>query len=338
MQKINVGIVGASGMIGATIFKLLMDDNLFVQANIYCFASTARSITIYDHVIELEQFSLEAVKKCHIVFLAVSGDFAKQYAKAIIKQGSLVIDNSSAWRYDEEVPLIVPEINLNSFDVNKHKLIANPNCTTILLNMVLWPIHLHYSIKKVLVSTYQAVSGAGYLGINELSEQTSQHLNNSIDKGYDTVFAHDIAFNVIPCIDTVQKNGYSREEMKVVWESRKIMNIPDLLISCTAVRVPVFRSHSETVIIETDQDVDINKVRKLLDNFPGVILMDDPVNNIYPMPLNTSEKTEVKVGRIRNNLIFANKGIELFLCGDQVLKGGAFNAVQIAKHYMKHIN
>ena len=195
--------------------------------------------------------------------------------------------------------------------------------------MALWPLHQAFGLKKVIISTYQAASGAGAEGMSELLEQTAVHLNDGTSAN--KVFAHPLPFNVVPHIDAFQPNGYTKEEMKVVWESQKILRLPDLALSCTSVRVPTLRAHAEAIVIETERPITAEGARAALAKAPGVVIVDDTANKVYPMPLNASGKYDVEVGRIRQNLVFGDHGLEFFVCGDQLLKGAALNAVQIAE-------
>ena len=259
--------------------------------------------------------------------MAVSGDVSKEWAPKIAAQGAVVIDNSSAWRYDPAIPLVVPEINAAA--ARGHRLIANPNCTTAVLVVALWPLHKAFGLKRVIVSTYQATSGAGAEGMEELIEGTKAVLAGQTP--VNKVFQYPIPFNVIPHIDVFQDNGYTKEEMKVVWESRKIMGLPDLVASCTAVRIPTMRVHAESVTIEFERPATPEAARALLASAPGVKLVDDPANRRYPLPLTATGAYDVEVGRIRQSLVFGANGLDLFLAGDQLLKGAALNAVQIAE-------
>jgi aspartate-semialdehyde dehydrogenase len=259
----------------------------------------------------------------------------------VVANNCLLIDNSSAFRYEDDVPLVVPEINPEAARAH-NGVIANPNCTTAIAAVALWPLHQKFGLKKVIVSTYQATSGAGAKGMAELVNQTGEVLQQS---GGDATkladcqvtpeaFAHPIAFNLIPHIDSFQENGYTKEEMKVTWETRKIFGDPNLKISCTAVRIPTLRAHSESIVIETEKPISVEQAREVLAEAPGVDLVDNISENVYPMPLNASGKFNVEAGRIRQNLIFGENGLELFVCGDQLLKGAALNAVQIAKLFV----
>lgn len=232
-----------------------------------------------------------------------------------------------------DIPLVVPEINGET--TKKSKLIANPNCTTAIGLMALWPLHKLFGLKKIIMSTYQAASGAGQEGMEELQEGTKVWLEGG--KPVNNIFAHPLPFNLIPHIDKFQENGYTKEEMKVVWESRKICGLPDdFPVSCTAVRIPTIRAHSESIIIETERPVDIAQAREALANTPGVKLVDDVSNNQYPMPLTATGQYDVEVGRLRKSLIFGDYGLEFFVSGDQLLRGAALNAVLVAEEMVKN--
>merc|ERR1719287_114442 len=232
----------------------------------------------------IEEFTLEAARECDVVFLAVSGDFALEWVpKITADDGPLVIDNSSAYRYDPEVPLVVPEINAEAATKSKKKIVANPNCTTAIALMALAPLHKEFGIKRCIMSTYQAASGAGAPGMKELEEGAAQFVRG--EKVESSVFAHQLPFNVIPHIDKFLDDKYTKEERKVTWETRKIMDLPDLPVSCTCVRIPTLRAHAESITIETEKPIDIAKAFEVLRAAPGVELVDDVANNRYPMPL-----------------------------------------------------
>lgn len=234
----------------------------------------------------------------------------------------------SAFRYKDDVPLVVPEIN--GEETKKSKLIANPNCTTAIGLMALWPLHKAFVLKKVIMSTYQAASGAGQPGMDELLDGTRNYLAG--EKVENSIFAHPLPFNVIPQIDKFQENGYTKEEMKVVWETRKICSLPnDFPVSCTAVRIPTIRAHSESIVIETEKPVDIAVARKVLSEQSGLKLVDNVDALEYPMPSSCTGQFDVEVGRVRKSLIFGDHGLEFFVCGDQLLRGAALNAVIVAE-------
>ncbi|MBL6458255.1 aspartate-semialdehyde dehydrogenase [Belnapia sp. T6] len=326
----RVGVIGATGAVGKELVEVLAKRR-FPVTELRLFASTrsagTKQKTPWGEV-QIEAYSLEAARGLDLALLAVSGDFAKAHARALAAAGVAVVDNSSALRLEEDVPLVVPEVNAAA--IGRSRLIANPNCTTAILVVALEPLRRAFGLKRVIVSTYQAASGAGAEGMAELERETRRVLLEGGPAGHE-VFAHPLAFNVIPQIDSFQPNGYTREEMKVAWESRKIMGAPDLLISCTAVRIPTFRVHAEAVTIETERPVTPEAAREALAGAPGVKLVDDPATQLYPMPITATGQDDVEAGRIRANPVFGDCGLDLFLCGDQLLKGAALNAVQIAE-------
>jgi aspartate-semialdehyde dehydrogenase len=255
---------------------------------------------------------------------------------------TIVIDNSSALRYDEDVPLVIPEVNGLSTLKATTTLVANPNCTTAVGLMALAPLHEKYGLKRVIVSSYQATSGAGVNGMYELVDQTKQVLadqsfTSNVQSGIvptklePKTFVYPIAFNLIPQIDKFQENGYTKEEMKVTWEMRKILDVPELPVSCTAVRIPTLRAHSEAITIETEKPCNAKEAQQVLSSAIGVKLVDDPSKNQYPMPLTASGADDVEVGRVRQSLVFGQNGLDLFVSGDQLLRGAALNAVLIAE-------
>lgn len=325
----KIGIAGATGAVGKEIINVLAHKN-FPITSLTLFSS-ARSAgkkietPLGEYI--LQEFSLSSCDGLDLIFLAVGGSFSKEYASLLIEKGITVIDNSSAFRYDDSVPLIIPSINGEAR--GESKLISNPNCTTAILGMALYPLYTAFGLKKVIVSTYQATSGAGQPGMNELAEQSKNFLEGKPVEH--DVFSYPIPFNLIPHIDAVQENDYTKEEMKVVWETHKIFGDNIFPISCTSVRIPTFRAHAESVVIETKKPVDIAQARDILNNAPGVDLRDNIHENIYPMPKTASQKYNIEVGRIRKNLVFGEYGLEFFVCGDQLLRGAALNAVEIAE-------
>lgn len=328
----NIGIVGATGAVGMEIVKVLADKK-FPVGKIKFFASAKSAgktinTPLGNHTIE--EFSIEGCDNLDIVFLAVGGDFAKEFAPKLAEKGIKVIDNSSAFRMDKDVPLVIPAINASS--ICKNNIIANPNCTTAILGMALHPIYKEFGLKKVIVSTYQATSGAGQPGMDELLQESKNYLNGESVRN--KVFAYPIAFNLIPHIDVFQENDYTKEEMKVAWETQKIFGDNSFPISCTAVRIPTLRAHAESVVIETKKPVNVNQIKEILSNAIGVDLTDDITKNIYPMPLTATKKYNVEVGRIRKNIVFGEYGLEFFVCGDQLLRGAALNAVEIAEELL----
>lgn len=276
----------------------------------------------------IEASSDQVFREADAALFAIDGELSKMLAPIARKNDCVVVDNSSAFRMTEGVPLVVPEVNPE--DIKLHQgLIANPNCSTIILVVALNPLHVAFGVKRVVVSTYQAVSGAGKAGLEELITATEDYLaGREIEP---RVFQYPIAFNLIPHIDLFVEDGYTKEEMKMVYETRKIMHAPDIQVCPTAVRVPVLRCHSESINIETYRNPDLDEVRQVLAAAPGVVLQDDPAARQYPMPLLASGTDQIYVGRIRRDPTVPN-GLALWVAGDQIRKGAATNAVQILEH------
>ncbi|KAJ1632239.1 aspartate-semialdehyde dehydrogenase [Pavlovales sp. CCMP2436] len=326
----RVGIVGATGAVGKEVIGVLEKRGYPVSA-LRLFGSErsagTKVATTFGEV-TIEAYSLAAARETDVLFLCVDGDFALANGEKLSAPGGpLVIDNSSAFRRDPKIPLVVPEINAGS--AKGARLVANPNCTTAILLMCLAPLVKLLGLKRAIVSTYQAASGAGAEGMAELQEGLAAGVAGKPIPN--KVFAHPLPYNVIPHIDVFQPNGYTKEEMKVTWETRKILEMPDLLVSCTAVRIPTLRAHSESVTIETERPVDLEQVREVLRNAPGVRLVDDPALKQYPMPLTATGSYDVEVGRLRKNDVFGEFGLDMFIVGDQLLRGAALNAVLIAE-------
>lgn len=324
----KIGIIGATGAVGLELLKILVNKNNS-NYQLYCYASSnsaGKTIEVDTAKILVEEFSLKKTSLCDVIFLCVSGKFSLKYAEKIAKN-SFVIDNSSAFRYHDNVPLLVPPVN--GHDYAGEKLIANPNCSSAIALVVLAPLHKRYAIEHMIVSTYQAASGAGLSAINELKS----NIKNFTDYKENTsseYFYHNLAFNVIPQVDKFENNRYTKEEMKVVWEIQKVLNSPEMKISTTAVRVPVLRSHAESITLKFKKPVeDIIEVHGLLNNAEGVVVHDDITNSVYPMPATSTYKNAVEVGRIRHNLIYNKYGLDLFVSGDQLLRGAVLNAYEI---------
>lgn len=335
----SVGIVGATGAVGKEIVGCL-ETREFPVTNLKIFGSSrsaGKTVDTKFGSVTVEEFDVDSARTCDVVFLAVDGDFALEHARAISEgdDGAVVIDNSSAFRYEKDVPLCVPEINGKA--TTGSKLIANPNCTTAIGLMALWPLHKLFKMKRVMMSTYQASSGAGQPGMDELQEGTRAVLSGEREVAENKIFSHPLPFNVIPHIDKFQENGYTKEEMKVTWETRKICDLPDdFPVSCTAVRIPTIRAHSESIIVETELPVDIEAAREALAAAPGVKLVDDTEKELYPMPLTATGQYDVEVGRLRKSLVFGDNGIEFFVSGDQLLRGAALNAVLVGEEMIKN--
>ena len=326
----HVAIMGVTGAVGTELLRLL-DERQFPLASLKPLASkrsAGKKIPFKGSELTVEELTHDSFKGIDIVLSAAGGAVSAEYAPSAVKAGAVYIDNSSNFRMDPEVPLIIPEINPETLAQHKG-IISNPNCTTAIAAVALWPLHKAFGLKKVFVSTYQAPSGAGAEGMAELEQELR---NWSAGKPIgNKVFAHPLPFNVIPHIDVFTDNGYTKEEMKVTLETRKIFGLPHLPISCTAVRIPTLRAHSESIVIETERPVSADEARKVLAAAPGVKLVDDPANKVYPMPINASLKWDVEVGRVRQNIVYGEHGLEFFVSGDQILKGAALNTLQIAE-------
>jgi len=334
----SVGIVGATGAVGKEIVGCL-ENRSFPVTNLKIFGSSrsaGRTVETKFGTLTVEEFDVETARSCDVVFLAVDGDFALEHARAISAEGgAVVIDNSSAFRYEKDVPLCVPEINGDA--TKGSKLVANPNCTTAIGLMALWPLHKLFKLKRVMMSTYQAASGAGQPGMDELQEGTRAVLSGEREVAENKIFAHPLPFNVIPHIDKFQENGYTKEEMKVTWETRKICSLADdFPVSCTAVRIPTYRAHSESIIVETELPVDIEKAREALEAAPGVKLVDDTEKELYPMPLTATGQYDVEVGRLRKVLVFGDNELEFFVSEDLFLRGVALNTVLVEQTMIKN--
>lgn len=328
-NKVKLAVVGATGAVGQEMLKVLEERN-FPAGELLCLADPSEAgskIKFKGEILTVGVADAQAFKQSDLALFAVGTDVSRALAPLAVENDCVVIDNSYAFRLDEGIPLVVPEVN--AYAIASHKgIIANPNCSTIIMVVAINPIHQAAGIKRVVVSTYQAVSGAGKAGIDELDQQTRDYLHDG--KTSPRVFQHQIAFNLIPHIDDFVDDNYTREEMKMVWETRKIMSVPDMKIAPTAVRVPVFRSHSESINIETFKHVEVDEVKRILASAPGVVVQDDPLNRVYPMPLYTSNRDEVFVGRIRRDISIEN-GLALWVAADQIRKGAATNAIQIAE-------
>ena len=330
MKKYHVAILGATGAVGMQMLEVLLERD-FPLASLHLLASkrsAGKVITMKGQSFTVAEATENSFEGIDIVLGAAENDIAKRFIPHAVRAGAVVIDNSSAYRLDDSVPLIIPEVNPEA--VQKHKgIIANPNCATIIALVALQPLHAKAKIKRMVVSTYQAVSGAGVNGLKELDDQIDALKNN--EPVTINTFQHQIAYNLIPQIGGFDEAGYSSEEMKMQNEGRKILNLPELQVNCTCVRVPVYRSHSESIMVEFEQPLSVEAAKELIQNGNGVKLVDDPYNSVYPMPLDTSDQDLVYVGRIREDLSGHANALSLWCCGDQVRKGAATNAVQIAQ-------
>ncbi len=331
----KVGIIGATGAVGREMIKIL-GERSFPIDELRLLASSRSAGKVVDTPwgsITIQETTEDSFEGLDVVLGAADNDTAKRFAPSIKAAGAVFVDNSSAFRMDPDVPLVVPEINPEDVEWNKG-IISNPNCSTIITLMAVNPINKLSKITSMVASTYQATSGAGAAGPLEMYEQSQQILDGRNDEIEPKVFQHQIAYNLIPQIGGFDEVGYSSEEMKLQNEGRKIMHLPELKVSCTCVRVPVERSHAISAVVVTEDKLDLNDVRKAISEAPGAKLYDDPDNSVYPMPLVTSDQDIVYVGRIRRDLV-NDKGINLWCCGDQVRKGAATNAVQIAELLIK---
>lgn len=328
----NLAIVGATGAVGQEFLKLLTERNFPVEELrlLATKRSAGKKIVWQGREIEVQETTHDSFKGIDIALFA-GGSSSTEYAPSAVKSGAVVIDNSSAYRLDPEVPLVVPEVNPE--DVKWHKgIIANPNCSTIIMVVALKPIFDLAGIKRVVVSTYQAVSGAGREGIEELEEQVRSWVKG--EELTSQTFPYQIAFNLIPRIDVFQEGDYTKEEWKMVKETQKIFHVEDMAITATTVRVPVLRSHAESINIETERKVNMEEVKIALQKAKGVVVVDNPAEDQYPMPWFTSDTDEVYVGRIRKDFSIEN-GINIWVAGDQIRKGAATNTIQIAELLLK---
>ncbi len=331
-----VAVCGATGVVGREMIRVLEDRNFPVRS-IKLLASErskGKTLRFKGEEIPVEVLTENSFEGVEIALFSAGGGTSKKFAPAAAAAGCVVIDNSSAWRMDPEVPLVVPEVNPH--DLKWHKgIIANPNCSTIQMVVVLKPLHDAAKIRRVVVSTYQAVSGAGSAAINELKEQTAALIEG---REYSpSVFPHQIAFNVIPQIpqkDAFGENGYTSEEMKMVNETKKIMGDPSIMVTATTVRVPVYIGHSESVNVETEKKLTADQARELLRNAPGVVVQDDPGAQLYPLPIHAAGRYETFVGRIREDISHPS-ALDMWIVADNLLKGAASNAVQIAEELLR---
>ncbi len=329
MKQYKVGILGATGAVGREMMKILQERNFPVSElrPIASARSAGRKLPFGSGEVEVVEATDSAFEGLDIVLGAAENDIAQRFAPSIVKAGAVFVDNSSAFRMDPDVPLVVPEINPE--DVKWHKgILSNPNCTTIISMVALAALHRESPIESIVASSYQAVSGAGAGGPLELMEEVEAL---RAGKSYaPKVFRYQIAYNVIPQIGGEKEAGYTSEEMKMQYEGRKILHLPDLKVSCTCVRVPVVRSHSVSITVRTKEKISTERARALIAAAPGCRLVDDLAQGLYPMPLDTSDQDTVFVGRIREDLT-DEKGLNIWCCGDQVRKGAATNTVQIAE-------
>ena len=331
-KPLKVAVLGASGAVGQELLRLL-EERSFPIAELRLLASSRSAGSFQPwkgSQIKIEETTKEAFQDIDIVLASAGGSVSRYWRETIQEAGALMIDNSSAFRMDADVPLVVPEVNHE--DAFRHQgLIANPNCTTILLALILAPLAKRIPIRRVIVSTYQSASGAGARAMEELKELTQDELDGRTSKS--NVLPYSLAFNLFLHNSPLQENNYCEEEMKMVNETKKIMGLANLLLSATCVRVPVLRAHSESVNIEFVNSFPVDEARQILSTAPGVELIEDLEANRFPMPMDVTGKDQVAVGRIRQDISDQNS-LELWLCGDQIRKGAALNAIQIAELFV----
>lgn len=331
MKKINIAIVGATGMVGRTFLKVLEERN-FPYNKIYCFSSKrSAGIKVKCKGVDIivEELTEDSFNRdIDIALFSAGGEISEKFAPIAASKGVIVIDNSSAFRMNKDVPLIVPEVNPEAIFSHKN-IIANPNCSTIQAMVALKPLHDKYGLKRIIISTYQAVSGSGVKGMSDLEEGLK---GNPSSKAY----PHPIANNCLPHIDVFMDNGYTKEEMKMILETKKIFNDENLKVTATAVRVPLFDCHSEAINIELNKSFEIEDIIKLYKDFDGIILQDNVKNNVYPLATIAKGTDDVYIGRIRRDFSIEN-GINIWVVADNIRKGAATNAVQIAEYLISNM-
>ena len=327
----KVAVIGATGLVGQKMLQVLAEQNLQIDEIIVAASdkSIGKKVAYKDKELTLISMDQAVEARPDIAIFSAGAEVSLKYAEKFAAVGTYVIDNSSAWRKDKNVPLVVPEINASDISVDNH-IIANPNCTTLCMLMALAPLHKRYNAKRLVISTYQSVSGSGQKGLNQLAlEQKGEVCDNP-------AYPTQIHENVIPHGGNFLENGYTAEEEKLVFETNKILH-SDIAVTATVVRVPVYGGHSESINIEFEQDFDLDEVRNILSAAPGVTLYDNPSENIYPTPVMAYDKDDVFVGRIRRDFSI-EKGLNIWLVSDNIRKGAATNAVQIAKYIIENFN
>jgi aspartate-semialdehyde dehydrogenase len=325
----HIAIVGATGAVGAELLRVLERRNFPVAGlrAIGSAGSIGKSVRFHDQSITVEELSDRSFDRIDITFFSAGGAISRKFVPVARRAGAIVIDNSSVFRMESDVPLVIPEINAE--DTRTHSgLIANPNCTTAIALMAIYPLHRVFGVRRVFAASYQAVSGSGARAIKELRQQVQDAVEDR--QATSQVYPHPIAFNVLPHVDSFLESGYTKEEMKMQNEGRKIMHLPEFRASVTCVRVPVYRAHSVAVSAEFDRPISVERAREVLAKAPGLELVDEPQNNRYPMPITAAEQDNCQVGRVRVDCAFEN-GLSFWVSGDQLLKGAALNAVQIAE-------
>ena len=333
MDSCKVAVIGATGAVGQVFLKIAEERKFPIEELRLCASerSLGKTLKFNGEDIALEICNEELLQDVDFAFISASGDVSREIAPMAAKNGAVAIDDSSAFRMDDSVPLVVPEVN--AADLLSHKgIVSIPNCSTTPLVMTLKPLMRHATVKRVIADTFQSVTGTGTAALQEMQEQSSLILND--EPVTPSTYPHQIAFNVLPHIEPFQENGYTREEMKMVYETRKILHDDSLMVSATCVRVPVAVSHSESIHIEFDRPITPHEVREILSTQPGVRIVDDPFSDVYPMPIDAAGTDEVLVGRIRRDVSHPN-GIALWVVCDNLRKGAALNAIQIAEEMME---
>ena len=332
-EDLHIAIVGATGAVGVEMIKPL-ERRSFPSRQLTPLASArsaGKTVPFCEEDLTVQELTLDSFANVDIALFTAGSGTSAEFAPAAVKAGAVVVDNSSAFRMDDSVPLVVPEINSAAVAKN-NGIIANPNCSTIVTAMALNPLHQAFGVKRIFASTYQAVSGSGAMGIVELERQVGEiTAGQAVTR---EVYPHQIAFNVLPHVDVFLDDGYTKEEMKMVHESRKIMDLPEFKASVTCVRVPVYRAHSIAVSAEFEKPVSVEKARESITAAPGIDLNDEVASNGYPLPLEVAGRDNCQIGRIRKDSAFDN-GLSFWVAGDQLLKGAALNAVQIAEEVVK---
>ena len=333
IKGFSVAVVGATGVVGREMINTLQERRFPVRELrlLASSRSAGKKMMFQGRELEVQELREDSFRGIQIALFSAGASVSKQFAPAAVKAGAVVVDNTSAFRMDANVPLVVPEVNPDQI-CRHHGIIANPNCSTIQMVVVLKPLHDEAKIKRIVVSTYQSVSGAGAQAMETLKTETASVLKG--EKVTPSKFAHPIAFNLIPQIDVFLESGYTKEEMKMVNETKKIMGDPSIQVTATCVRVPVMISHSESVNVETEKKLTVAKARSLLKTAAGVCVMDQPEKGIYPVPIHAAGKYDTFVGRIREDDTIPN-GLNLWVVSDNLLKGAALNAVQIAEKLME---
>jgi aspartate-semialdehyde dehydrogenase len=329
-RNLHVAVVGASGAVGVEILNVL-ERRKFPVSKLTLLASArsaGKHLLFKGEQVPVRELREDSFAGVDLALFSAGGSISKTFAPAAVQAGAVVVDNSSAFRMDPQVPLVVPEINGADIALGRG-ILANPNCTTAITLMALWPLHQAFGVRRVFASSYQAVSGTGAQAIEELRTQVDATVGGRPVES--RVYPHQIAFNVLPHVDSFLESGYTKEEMKMQHEGRRIMHHEGFLASVTCVRVPVYRAHSVAVSAEFERPVSLEQARAVLSNFPGLRLVDDPATNSYPLPLHVAGQDDCQVGRLRVDCALEN-GLSFWVVGDQLLKGAALNAVQIAEH------